>query len=66
MSSKILVVDDDAHLAQALDDLLTAEGYQVRQAHSAEQALEVCLREETYQRRLRIPLMLLLAARKPR
>ncbi len=48
MPSKILVVDDDAHLVQALDELLTAEGYEVRQALSAEQALESCLREETF------------------
>jgi DNA-binding NtrC family response regulator len=48
MPSKILVIDDDAHLAQALEELLVAEGYEVRQALSAEQALDVCLREESF------------------
>ena len=48
MRPKILVVDDDVHLVQALDELLTAEGYEVRQAFSAEQAIESVLREETF------------------
>ncbi|HZS38945.1 MAG TPA: sigma-54 dependent transcriptional regulator [Polyangia bacterium] len=44
---KILVVDDDVNLVQALVELLAQAGYQAASATSAEEALERC-REETY------------------
>jgi DNA-binding NtrC family response regulator len=47
MVKKVLVVDDDAHLVQALAELLQQEGYQATTALTAEEALERC-REETF------------------
>src|SRR5262245_49739833 len=40
MPTKILIVDDDERLAQALEQLLNLEGYQATIALSAEAALE--------------------------
>ena len=40
MATKILIVDDDERLAQALEQLLNLEGYQASIALSAEAALE--------------------------
>ena len=39
--SKILVVDDSPQISKALNDLLTASGYQVRTAPSGERALQI-------------------------
>jgi DNA-binding response OmpR family regulator len=39
--SKILVVDDSPQISKALSDLLTASGYAVRTAPSAERALQI-------------------------
>ena len=39
---KILVVDDDNNLRETLVDLLEIEGYQVFQASTAAECLEVC------------------------
>ena len=47
MVKKILVVDDDVHLVQALKELLDQEGYEATTALSAEEALERC-RENTF------------------
>jgi DNA-binding NtrC family response regulator len=47
MSAKILIVDDDAHLVRALDELLAQEGFATRTAGTAEEALDRC-REETF------------------
>jgi two-component system response regulator HydG len=44
---RVLVVDDDTDLLQALSQLLTSEGYEVATAATAEDALGRC-REETY------------------
>src|SRR5579862_6354920 len=44
---KVLVVDDDVNLVQALVDLLQQNGYVAVSATSAEDALERC-REETF------------------
>jgi signal transduction histidine kinase/DNA-binding response OmpR family regulator len=43
--SRILVVDDDPHVARTLVDLLALHGYQSTRAESGEQALEVLERE---------------------
>ena len=48
MAVKILAVDDDVNLVQALVELLNSEGYQATAAHDAEEALEK-LREDTFQ-----------------
>lgn len=37
---KILVLDDDVHVADTLKLILLARGYKVRVAHSAEEAIE--------------------------
>ena len=37
--SKILVVDDDLHIGNLLEELLTASGYQVTRAYSGTEAL---------------------------
>jgi DNA-binding NtrC family response regulator len=46
-AAKVLVVDDDTELLTVLSQLLTAEGYYVVTAATAEDALERC-REETF------------------
>lgn len=38
---KILVLDDDVHVAETLQMILLARGYEVRMAHSAEEAIEM-------------------------
>jgi CheY-like chemotaxis protein len=38
---RILVVDDDTHVAQTLELIFLSRGYKVRVAYSAEQAIEV-------------------------
>jgi DNA-binding NtrC family response regulator len=47
MSTKILAVDDDVQMVNALAELLNHEGYETATALTAEEALERC-REETY------------------
>lgn len=37
---RILVLDDDVHVAETLQMILLARGYQVRTAYSAEEAIE--------------------------
>jgi DNA-binding NtrC family response regulator len=39
--SKILIVDDDVHVAKTLELIFLARGYKVQLAHSAEDAIEV-------------------------
>jgi two-component system, NtrC family, response regulator GlrR len=39
MSAQILIVDDDADILKLLEMRLSASGYQVSSAHSAQQAL---------------------------
>lgn len=39
--SKILIVDDDVHVAETLELIFMARGYKVRLAHSAEDAIEL-------------------------
>lgn len=41
MQPKILLVDDDAHVTEALQRVLIPEGYEVFSAHSAEEALKM-------------------------
>ena len=41
MESKILIVDDDAHLRETLRDLLEMEGYQVSEAESGAAAMKM-------------------------
>lgn len=41
MSSKILIVDDDAHLRETLRDLLEMEGYEVFEASSGAEAMSL-------------------------
>lgn len=38
---KILVLDDDVHVAETLQMILLARGYEVQMAHSAEEAIEM-------------------------
>jgi len=38
--TKILVLDDDVHVAQTLELIFLARGYEVRVAYSAEEAIE--------------------------
>ena len=45
MSHKILVVDDDVLLLEALEELLTASGYVVRVAARGQEALEMLDKE---------------------
>ncbi len=45
MSHKILVVDDDILVLEALDELLTASGYVVRVAARGQEALEMLDKE---------------------
>ena len=45
MSHKILVVDDDVLMLEALDELLTSSGYEVRVAARGQEALEILDRE---------------------
>jgi DNA-binding NtrC family response regulator len=45
--AKILIVDDDAHLLEALRELLASAGYEVTSAASAEEALDRC-RADTF------------------
>ena len=45
MSHKILVVDDDILVLEALEELLTASGYMVRVAARGQEALEMLDRE---------------------
>lgn len=40
MSGSIVVVDDDKHVAQALADLLRAEGHQVHVVHDGQAAVD--------------------------
>lgn len=40
ISAKILIVDDDVHVAETLELIFLARGYKVRLAHSAEEAIE--------------------------
>ena len=44
-SARILVVDDEVNIREALADLLEGDGYQVKTAASAEEALDVLQRE---------------------
>jgi DNA-binding NtrC family response regulator len=44
-SARILVVDDEVNIREALADLLEGDGYQVRTAASAEEALDVLQRD---------------------
>jgi DNA-binding NtrC family response regulator len=39
--SQILIVDEDEHVAETLELIFLARGYQVRLAHSAEDAIEL-------------------------
>ena len=39
-SAKVLVVEDERHIARLLDHVLSKQGYQVAVRHSAEKALE--------------------------
>ncbi len=41
MASKILIVDDDAHLRETLHDLLEMEGYEVYEASSGSEAMSM-------------------------
>ena len=41
MADRILIVDDEAPLRDALARILTAEGYEVRQAGDGKEALEI-------------------------
>ncbi len=43
--AKVLIVDDDTHLLQALAELLASRGYRVTTATSAEEALDHCRQE---------------------
>ncbi len=45
--AKILIVDDDRHLLEALEQLLAGDGYEVTTAGSAEEALDRC-RADTF------------------
>lgn len=38
---KILIVDDDVHVAETLELIFLAKGYKVRAVHSAEEAIEL-------------------------
>jgi DNA-binding response OmpR family regulator len=38
---RVLVVEDERHIARLLDHILTKEGYEVEVAHDAESALEI-------------------------
>lgn len=38
---RILIVDDDVHVAETLEMIFLARGYTVRKAHSAEEAIDV-------------------------
>jgi DNA-binding NtrC family response regulator len=38
---KILIVDDEVHIAETLGLVFSAQGYEVRAANSAEQAVEI-------------------------
>lgn len=42
---KILVVDDEAPMRMAIEQVLTAEGYEVRTATNGESAVEIATRE---------------------
>jgi CheY-like chemotaxis protein len=46
--ARILVVDDHAHLAENIAEILENEGYQTRVAISAEQALDTLDRDEIH------------------
>ena len=37
--SRILIIDDDIHIGDMLEELLTREGYQVSRAYSGTEAL---------------------------
>nr|WP_084758004.1 response regulator transcription factor [Defluviitalea phaphyphila] len=41
MASKILIVDDDIHIAELIDLYLTKEGYETKQAHGGKEALQL-------------------------
>ncbi|MFH1620333.1 MAG: response regulator, partial [bacterium] len=41
MESKVLIVDDDAHLRETLRDLLEMEGYKVSEAGSGQDAMKL-------------------------
>jgi len=41
MQTKVLLVDDDARVTEALQRVLSQEGYEISSAHSAEEALEI-------------------------
>lgn len=43
--AKILVVDDDAGIREALNDLLTQEGYKTKTAQTGREAVEACQKE---------------------
>jgi len=45
MESKILIVDDDAHLRETLRDLLEMEGYKVFEAESGAEAMKMVVSE---------------------
>ena len=40
----ILVIDDDVHIGNALEETLTNEGYRVSRAYSGTEAVFVCRR----------------------
>ena len=46
MPRKILIVDDDVLMIEALDDLFTSEGYEVRTAHRGQDALKILQHEK--------------------
>ncbi|WP_058486443.1 response regulator transcription factor [Defluviitalea phaphyphila] len=41
LASKILIVDDDIHIAELIDLYLTKEGYETKQAHGGKEALQL-------------------------
>jgi DNA-binding response OmpR family regulator len=45
-SKKILIVEDEAPLRNAVSDILTFEGFQVFQAKNGQEGLEVALKEK--------------------